>query len=145
MARLARVVLPATPHHNCPRNSQLSTLVMQSPENDIEDRTPVWDALQMLFMDTDVSLSYDYIVKTCVSSKYTVDDIEEILFNEVMPAVRFNLLMLPAPEWCGFDVEWLKKRVLKKHRFGKRRPLVCRVYTNSHWKKLRSRIEGAAE
>lgn len=37
---------------------------MQSPEDDIEDRTPVWDALQILFMDTDVTLSYDHIVDT---------------------------------------------------------------------------------
>ena len=118
---------------------------MQSPEDDITDRTPVWDALQMLFMDTDVSLSYDYIVDTCNSSKYSVDEIESILFNEVMPAVRFNMLMLPAPEWCGFEVEWLKKRVLKKHRYGKRRPLWFRLYTNSHWKKLRPRIAGESD
>ncbi len=98
----------------------------------------------MLFMDTDVTLCYDHIVETCKSSKYTVDDIEEILFNEVMPAVRFNLLMLPAPEWCGFDVEWLKKRVLKKHCFERRRPLWFRRYTDDHWKKLRPRIEVTA-
>ena len=113
---------------------------MQSPENDIDDRTPVWDALQMLFMDTDVTLSYEHIVDTCKSSKYSVDDIETILFNEVMPAVRFNLWMLSAPERYGFKVEWLKKRILKKHRFGQRRPLWFRQYTNSHWKKLRPRI-----
>ena len=113
---------------------------MQSPELDIADRTPVWDALQMLFMDTDVSLSYDLIVETCRSSKYSVDEIEAILFNEVMPAVRFNMLMLPAPEWCGFEVEWLKNRVLKKHRYGKWRPLWFRTYTQGHWKKLRPRI-----
>lgn len=118
---------------------------MQSPENDINDRTPVWDALQMLFMDTDVTLSYDYIVDVCGSSKYSADDIEAILFNEVMPAVRFNMLMLPAPEWCGFETEWLKKRVLKKHRFGKRRPLWFRLYTNSHWKTLRPRVSNYSD
>lgn len=113
---------------------------MKPPENDIADRTPIWDALQMLYMDTDVTLDYDRIVDTCRSSKYSVDDIEAILFNEVMPAVRFNF-MFPIPEWCGFEVEWLKSRVLKKHRFGKRRPIWGRRYTNSHWKQLRPRIE----
>ena len=114
---------------------------MQPPENDIDDRIPVWDSLQMLFMDTDVTLDYDHIVRTCRASKYTADEIEAILFNEVMPAVRFNLLMLPAPEWCGFEVEWLKDRILKKHRYGKRRPLWFQLYTRGHWKKLRPRIE----
>jgi len=113
---------------------------MQAPEYDITDRAPVWDALQMLFMDTDVSLSYDYIVNTCKSSKYTIDDIEAILFNEIMPAVGFNMWMLPAPEWRGFELEWLRERVLKKHRYGKRRPLPFRRYTISHWNKLRPRI-----
>ena len=115
---------------------------MQSPENDIDDRTPVWDALQMLYMDTDVTLSYNHIVDTCKSSKYSVDEVEAILFNEIMPAVRFNLLMLTAPEWSGFEVQWLIDRVLKKHRFGKRRPIWSRRYTSSHWKKLRPRIAG---
>ena len=113
---------------------------MEPPENDIDDRTPVWDALQMLFMDTDVALSYDHIVDTCTSSKYSVEEIEAILFNEVMPAVRINMLALPAPEWCGFETEWLRKRILQKHRFGKRRPLWFRRYTNSHWRRLRPRI-----
>ncbi|MEM8816556.1 MAG: hypothetical protein AAGE85_12070 [Pseudomonadota bacterium] len=115
---------------------------MKPPEQDIEDRAPLWDALQMLFMDTDVTLSYEHIVRTCKSSKYSIDEVEDILFNEVMPAVRFNLLMLPAPEWCGFDVEWLKDRVLKKHRFGRRRPLWFRRYTDGHWKALRRLIHG---
>lgn len=118
---------------------------MQPPEDDIIDRAPVWDALQMLLMDTDVSLSYDHIVETCNSSKYSVDEIESILFNEVMPVVRFNMLMLPAPEWCGFAVEWLKKRILKKHRYGKRRPIWFRMYTSSHWRKLRPRLSSKRE
>lgn len=118
---------------------------MESPEEDITDRTPIWDALQMLFMDTDVTLSYDDIVDTCKASKYSVIDIEAILFNEVLPAVRFNMLMFPAPEWCGFEAEWLKARVLKKHRYGKRKPLWGRLYTNAHWKQLRPRIAVATE
>ena len=95
----------------------------------------------MLYMDTDVATSYDYIVETCVASKYSLEELERILYNEVMPAVRFNMLLLPAPEWCGFELEWLKKRVLEKHRFQKRRPVFCRFYTNRHWRTLRMRIE----
>ena len=49
---------------------------MEPPENDIDDRTPVWDALQMLFMDTDVTLCYDPIVDTCAASKYSISSTE---------------------------------------------------------------------
>lgn len=118
---------------------------MQSPEQDVTDRSPVWDALQMLYMDTDVSLSYDYIIKICASSKYSLQELDEILYNEVLPAVRFNMLMLPAPEWQGFELEWLKQRVLKKHRFGRRRPIWFRLYTSLHWKKVRPKIESARQ
>ncbi len=113
---------------------------MKPPEQDLTDRLPIWDELQMLYMDTDVTTSYDRIVAVCLKSKYSVGEIEEILFNEVLPAVRFNMWMLPAPEWCGFETEWLKRRVLKKHRFGKRRPLFLRLYTRSHWKRIRDRM-----
>jgi len=95
----------------------------------------------MLYMDTDVTLSYDHIVEACTSSKYSLEELDSILYNEVMPAVRFNMLMLPAPEWCGFELTWLKQQILKKHRFGKRRPMFFRFYTNRHWRKLRGRIE----
>jgi len=116
---------------------------MLSPEQDVIDRAPIWDSLQMIYMDTDVSLSYDHMVKVCASSKYSMTELDEILYNEVMPAVRFNMLMLPAPEWRGFELEWLKKRVLKKHRFGRPRPIWFRRYTGLHWKKVRPKIEEA--
>lgn len=111
------------------------------PEQDVDDRSIVWDCLQDLFMDTDVTLSYDWIVRVCSETKYSVDDIEEILFNEVLPGVRFNLLMMPAPEWRGFKIEWLKARVLSKHRFGRRRPFWFRSYAMSHWQVLKPRLE----
>ena len=114
---------------------------MKPPEQDLTDRVPIWDEFQMLFMDTDVTLFYDRIVEVCIQSKYSVDELEAILFNEVFPGVRFNLWLLPAPDWCGFETEWLKQRILKKHCFAKRRPLLGRLYTQGHWRKLRPRIE----
>ena len=118
---------------------------MKPPEQDLEERTPIWDSLQDLFMDTDVTLSYDRIVTICGSSKYSLDEIEAILYNEVMPAVGYyQWKLLPIPEWCGFEIEWLKKRILEKHRYGKRRPwrpLFFRIMTNYHWKRLRKRIK----
>ena len=114
---------------------------MERPEKDIGDRTPVWDCLQDLYMDTDVTLSYGYISKICGESKYSIEELEKILFQEVLPALKFNMFDLPAPEWSGFQTEWVVERVLKKHRFGKRRPWVLRRYTNSHWKALIPLIE----
>ena len=114
---------------------------MKPPEEDIDDRTPVWDCLQDLFMDTDVTLSYDYISKICGESKYNIEELEKILFQEVLPALKFNMFDLPAPEWAGFQTEWVVERVLKKHRFGKRKPWVLRRYTNGHWKTLIPLIE----
>ncbi|MCV6623860.1 MAG: hypothetical protein OIF51_19160 [Cellvibrionaceae bacterium] len=114
---------------------------MKSPEEDIEDRTPVWSCMQDLYMDTDVTLSYGYIAKCCGQSKYSLEELEKILFNEVLPALRFNMFDLPAPEWAGFETKWVVERVLKQHRFGKRRPWVLRIYTNEHWKKLKLLIE----
>jgi tRNA A37 N6-isopentenylltransferase MiaA len=72
-------------------------------------------------------------------------ELDRILYNEVMPALRFNMLMLPAPEWQGFEIEWLKRRILKKHRFGRRQPIWFRAYTTLHWSKLRPRIEEARQ
>ena len=102
---------------------------MDTPEQDIKDRTPIWNCMQDLYMDTDVALSYKYIANVCASSKYTLDELEAILFNEVLPALRFNMFSLPAPEWMGFREEWVVERVLKKHRYGKRPPWVLRKYT----------------
>ncbi len=118
---------------------------MNHPTEDIPDRTPVWDAMQLLFMDTDVTLSYDYIIQVCAESKYEIDDLEKILFNEVLPALKFNMLDLPAPEWAGFKTEWIVERILEKHRFGKSKPLVFRRYTQGHWEALRPKIEELRE
>lgn len=118
---------------------------MLHPEQDLADRTPVWDCFQDLYMDTDVRLSYDFIVRICSDSKYSIEELEEILFNEVLPSFRFNMYLIPAPEWAGLETEFVIKRVLSKHRFGKRRPWRLRIYTNKHWKILKSKILEARE
>lgn len=114
---------------------------MEYPEKDIVDRTPIWDCMQDLFMDTDVTLSYEFIIKRCAESKYGIDDLEKILFNEVLPALRFNMFDLPAPEWVGFQTEWIVKRIIEKHTFGKSKPWLLRSYTQKHWDILKPKIE----
>ena len=106
---------------------------MKPPELDIEARTPIWDQMQMLYMDTDPGIVLHEIAAACARSPYSIDDLERILFNEVLTACRFNLFSL-AGEWQGFELEWLVKRVLKKHRFDRRKPFVLRWYTESWWR-----------
>ncbi|MFC0350370.1 DUF7079 family protein [Undibacterium danionis] len=114
---------------------------MNPPEQDVEDRTPIWDCMQDLYMDTDVTLSYNFIAQKCADSKYSIEELERILFNEVLPALRFNMFDLPAPEWAGFPIDWVVKRVLSKHRFGKRKPWILRSYTQIHWHEVRQLIQ----
>ena len=73
--------------------------------------------------------------------KYSVAEIERIFWNEVRPAVRFNLLSI-AGEWAGFEIEWLSQRILKTNRFGRKLPVkFWRPRADYWWKKLRSGIE----
>ena len=99
---------------------------MLPPEADLESRRPVWDVLQMFWMDTDPELFLEVAVRVCAESKYALSEIEAIYWNEVQPAVKFNLDGLdPAPDWAGFELGWLERRILDTHRFG--RPLPSRV------------------
>lgn len=114
---------------------------MKPPEADIANRAEIWDAMQMLYMDTDPALEIAYIARVCAESSYTVDELALILFNEVLPACRFNLGYLVAPQWAGFEKKWLINRVLQTHRFNKRKPLWFRSYTKTWWSQLKAEIE----
>ena len=91
---------------------------MAPPEQDLADRRPVWDALQMFWMDTDPELFLENAAEVCARSKYSIEEIEAIYWNEVQPAVEFNLKSVVG-EWTGFDLHWLTARILEKHRFGR--------------------------
>ena len=116
---------------------------MNSPEQDLENRRPVWDALQMIFMDTDVSYEIPRMAEVCAQSPYRLEELREILFLEVFPACRFNVnpfLAGVAPEWSGFDINWLTERILRTHRHGKRRLLVGHRHTRQWWAQLAREI-----
>ena len=114
---------------------------MRPPGEDIEDRAPVWDYMQNFWMDTDPSILLPEVTRVCAESKYTLEELEAIFWNEVRPAVSFNMAMLPAPEWAGFEIEWLKDRVLRKSRFGKPLPRKwLHPYSSSWWRKLHTGI-----
>ena len=83
---------------------------MPAAFDDIDARIPVWVALSDLYLDTDVTLSYDHIVRTLAASPYPLDALHEMLMYDVHPALYMNLMSV-AGEWAGFDEAWLLERI----------------------------------
>lgn len=79
---------------------------------DLEGRRQIWLALSDLFLDSDVTTSYDYIARICAASEYSADELYFILKKEVAPACAANLLCV-AGEWAGFNEQWLEQRIVK--------------------------------
>ena len=81
-------------------------------ESEVEQRVPVWNALSDLFLDTELSdNTHQYIARVVTESGYEAEEIHNILWKEVLPAVGDNLRVV-AGEWAGFDPVWLKERIL---------------------------------
>ncbi len=81
-------------------------------ESYIKKRLPVWEALSDLFLDTEVDeIAHKYIARVIIESGFKQEEIHNILWKEVFPAVGDNLRCV-AGEWAGFDSEWLKERIL---------------------------------
>ncbi len=119
---------------------------MKPPEQDIENRKPVWDVLQMIYMDTDVDLELPYIARICAASPYSLEELKDILFKEVFPACRSNFYYPVAPEWKGYQIDWLTQTILKKQRHGKTSRLILfHAYTASYWRKLEQQIRKIRE
>lgn len=81
-------------------------------ESELMQRVPVWNALSDLFLDTELSdTTHRSIAKVVTESGFEAQEIHDILWKEVLPAVGDNLRVV-AGEWAGFDPEWLKERIL---------------------------------
>ena len=115
---------------------------------EIAARRPVWVALSDLFLDTDVSLSYEYTAQICARSEYTLDELKQILINEVAPVVSVNLFSM-AGEWAGFDEEWLVAGI--RHKMNSQSPcskamtklfrrFVFKHYIHEHWRAVAQKI-----
>lgn len=97
---------------------------MTLPEQDIERRRPVWDALSSFFLDTELDDDqHRHIAQAIVASRYSPSEIQTILWEEVYPVVESNLSSL-AGEWAGFDLDWMQQQILSgRHR----RTLLMRI------------------
>ena len=85
---------------------------MLPPNQDVERRRPMWDALSSFFLDTELDDDdHRHIAQTIIASGYTPSEVQSILWEEVYPVVECNLRS-PAGEWGGFDPDWLQQQIL---------------------------------
>ena len=106
-------------------------MVTLTPE-EIKRRSPVWDELSMLFVGKELE-EYDYerIARILYESKYSKQEIDSILLNEVSPVFRANLYSIPEMEgWSSESVaeeivSYLNDQSLSKRLFE--RPLVNKI------------------
>ena len=106
-----------------------------------ENRASLWESFSDLYLDTDVTLFYDRILDDIKKSKLPESEVRKILFDEVAPALAFNLECI-AGEWAGFDKDWLFKRINDMRQTRVRRvfsKLRIRGYTQKHWSALMKR------
>lgn len=79
-------------------------------ESQLDERRPVWEALSMMYLDTDVSLSRAWRVQVLSASPYSLEEMDAILRDEIHPICFANLFQ-PAGEWAGFDADWLEQAI----------------------------------
>lgn len=115
---------------------------------DLENRKFVWLAMSDLFLDSDVTTSYDYIARTCAASTYSMDELYKILKNEVTPACAANLMSI-AGEWAGFNQQWLEQRIsnaisnknmVGRYFYSFSTNFVIGKNIDAHWAKISTKI-----
>jgi len=121
------------------------TISMKLDIADLPARRPVWDMLQTFYMDTDPWVLMDRIVAVCGESPYSIEELREILFREVLPVCRWNLLWWVGGEWAGYPMDWLEPRILRRHRHGKWSAVFGHVWTLVWWRRLEPRLRAYRE
>lgn len=113
-------------------------------------RQNIWVALSDLFLDTDVTLSFEYIEREILASPFTLEDIDLILRDEVAPVCLFNLYSV-AGEWAAFHHDWLIPAIEShlaqpawRRRMGQRRRARQLRAMVPEWPNLRARIAAKA-
>ena len=92
--------------------------MLPPPEEDLERRRPLWQALSDLFLDDETTAdTLSYIALVAASSAYTEDEIEAIYRREVAPAVAGNFFD-PAGVWGCFNPVILERWILERCSLG---------------------------
>ncbi|MCR9247769.1 MAG: hypothetical protein NXI31_22305 [bacterium] len=113
--------------------------------HELTDRAPVWAAMSEFFLDTELELGdLERIAEVVARSKYTVEQLESILFRELVPALWTNV-STPAGEWGGFDQDWLQRRILRRSRRFLRWPcwLLPRSVVREPWQRVREIVRAS--
>ncbi len=106
----------------------------------IHDRTPVWIALSIFYLDTELEKDeLEPIARIFKQSRYTIAEIKLIDRYEVWPVLNSNLASV-AGVWAAFNEEWLISEC-SKYINGERRGffLTSKIYKWSvgrYWKKI---------
>lgn len=80
---------------------------------EIDRRLPVWVAMTDFFLDTEIqSDTISHIARTIDAAGFGAAEAEAILFYEVAPVFRQNL-MAGAGEWAGWPHDYIKERVTR--------------------------------
>ncbi len=80
---------------------------------EIKRRTPVWQALSELFLDTEMQTeTFQWVARVAVDAGFSVAETRAILETEVLPVFGYNLLSV-AGEWAPFDEAFVCQRVLR--------------------------------
>lgn len=93
-------------------------------EKETEERKPLWLGMSELWLDTELDEDdFRRIAGILSESDFSLDELNYIYHNEVVPVVHNNLLC-SAGEWVSFDEDWLTEQI------------VSRLQTESFWRKL---------
>ena len=117
-----------------------------SPKSfDIQTRIPIWKALSLFYLDTELQDSdFQGIAENIINSPYSFEEVKMIDKYEVFPVLKYNLLQV-AGEWAGFEEDWLVENiVLSSQRKSKIRKLridisywLLQGMYHDYWKKLK--------
>lgn len=105
-------------------------------------------ALSRLFLDTDISTYHGYISDTCASSKYSLDELSDMLYQDVAPICMPSLFSINGG-LAKIDKNQLIKKIqqhknkeqtdftkLIKPQWG----LIARIYIGKDWRKIKNLV-----
>ncbi|GAA3917087.1 DUF7079 family protein [Litoribacillus peritrichatus] len=107
-----------------------------------EERIQVWETLSDLFLDTELTdADLERMAKVLAESPYSIEQLQDILYYEVYPVCKGNLLCV-AGEWAFFGREWVLEYIAP--RMNKRPwlklPLMHRWMFKSYWMQIKELI-----
>jgi hypothetical protein len=108
-----------------------------------DERFPVWDALSEFFLDTELdNRDYERISKILAKSKYSIKEMQAILYYEVYPACKWNLFSV-AGEWAGFHADWIMKNIAPRKDKRPKLPVgpIHKWMFRDHWSRVSFLVE----